>query len=247
MLDNFNILKEKFQEIKKMDWIKSERKGNTGIGYTFEKLLGKDEDALCQPDYNGIEIKTHRKNSRSYVTLFNYNPIGETSYELKRLFNKYSYVHTKDKRIRALNAYAYCNYIRDVGIKYKFSLKIDYDNQRVYLLVFDRIGIFIEMKSYWTFQTLKEKLYNKLRYLAYVEAESKFLNGIEYFKYNKISFYTLKDFDTFVNLIEYGKIRVSFLVSGIVDDDENINSHGTSFSIKKENLCLLFDLVEELS
>lgn len=95
MADNFNVLRQKFEEIKKMGWIKSGRKGYTGIGYTFEKLLGKDEDALCIPDYNGIEIKTHRKNSKSYITLFNYNPVCESSYELKRLFYKYSHVHSK--------------------------------------------------------------------------------------------------------------------------------------------------------
>lgn len=247
MTNNFNGLKQKFEEIKKMGWVKSGRKGNTGIGYTFEKLLGKDEDALCYPDYNGIEIKTHRENSSSYVTLFNYNPIGESSYELKRLFNNYSYIHTKNNKIRALNAYVYCDYIRDVGINYKFSLKVDENEQRIYLVVFDRLGNFIEKKSYWTFQTLKEKLYTKLQYLAFVEAKSKFVNGIEYFKYSKISFYILKDFDTFIKLMKHSKIRISFLVSGLLGNDDNFNSHGTSFSIKKENLCLLFNQVERLS
>ena len=243
MVNNFNILKQKFEEIKEMGWIKSFRKGNTGIGYTFEKLLGKEEDALCIPDYKGIEVKTHRSSSKSYITLFNYNPIGDSSYELKRLFNKYSYVHSKNKNIRALNADIFCDYIKDVGVNYKFSLKVDDRDQRVYLLVFDRLGIFVEKKSYWTFDTLKDKLFSKLRYLAYVEAESKYINGIEYFKYNKIIFYILKDFDVFINLIKIGKIKVSFLVSGLVGDDD-INSHGTSFSIKKENLNLLFDSVE---
>lgn len=240
MTDNFNILRQKFEEIKRMGWIKSCRKGYTGIGYTFERLLGKDEDAFCLPDYNGIEIKTHRKNSMSYITLFNYNPIGESSYELKRLFYKYSYVHSKNKGARSLNADVYCNYIKDVGINYKFCLKVDENEQRVYLLVFDRLGIFIEKKSYWTFQTLKEKLYSKLQFLAYVEAEAKYINGIEYFKYNKISFYTLRDFDSFIELIKSAKIKVSFLISGILGDDDSINSHGTSFSIKKENINLLF-------
>ena len=244
MIDNFTILKKKFFEIQNMGWIKSYRKGYTGIGYTFEKLLGKDEDALCSPDFNGIEIKTHRKNSKSYVTLFNYNPIGESSYELKRLFNKYGYTHSKNKKVKYLNTYVYCNYIKDVGINYKFSLKVDSENERVYLLVFDRIGIFVEMKSYWTFRTLKEKLYNKLKYLAYIEADSKFIDGVEYFRYDKIKFYSLKNFNTFIELIRIGKIRVSFLISGLLGDEENLNTHGTGFSIKKENLDLLFDVIE---
>lgn len=241
MNDNFNTLQQNFEKIKKMGWIKSCRKGHTGVGYTFEKLLGKEEDALCNPDYYGIEIKTHRKGSKSYITLFNYNPIGESSYELKRLFKKYSYIHTKNKNIRSLNSDIYCNYIKDVGINYKFSLMVDDNEERIYLLVFDRLGYLVEKKAYWTFETLKEKLFNKLKYLAYIEADVKYINRIEHFKYNKIQFYTLKDFDTFIQLINTAKIKVSFLISGAIYDDENINSHGTSFSIKPENLSLLFN------
>ncbi len=244
MTYNFKILKQKFEEIKEMGWIKSYRKGNTGIGYTFEKLLGKEEDALCLPDFNGIEIKTHRKNSKSYITLFNYNPIGESSYELKRLLKRYGYGNSKNRNIRLLNSDIYYDYINDVDVNYKFSLRVDDIKQRIYLLVFDRMGLFVEKKAYWTFETIKNKLYSKLRYLAFVEADSKFINGIEYFRYNKISFYKLKNFETFIDLAKKAKIKVSFLISGVFGDDDNINSHGTSFSIKSENINLLFEPVE---
>lgn len=243
MTNSFNTLLQKFEEIRMMGWIKSLRKGPTGIGYTFEKLIGKDEDALCCPDYNGIEIKTHRSGSASYVSLFNYNPIGESSYELKRLFANYSYVHPKNKNIRALNADAFCNYMKDVGASYKFSLKVADSEQKIYLLVFDKLGVLVEKKAYWTFETLKEKLYRKMQYLAYIEADSKYVNGVEYFKYTKINFYTLKSFDSFIRLIKSAKIKVSLLVSGSLKDLENINSHGANFSIKKENLCLLYNPV----
>ena len=118
------------------------------------------------------------------------------------------------------------------------------NDEKVYLLVFDRLGNFIEKKSYWCFQSLKEKLYNKLQYLAYVEADVKFINGFEYFKYTNINFYILKNFDTFIELIRCAKIKVSFLISGSLIDNMYINSHGTSFSIKKENFNLLFDRID---
>lgn len=243
MTNNFDTLLQKFEKIRRMGWIKSLRKGPTGIGYTFETLIGKNEDALCYPDYNGIEIKTHRSGSASYIALFNYNPIGESSYELKRLFTNYSYIHPKNKNVRALNAEAFCNYMKDVGTNYKFSLKVADSEQKIYLLVFDKLGILIEKKAYWTFETLREKLYKKMQYLAYVEADSRYINGSEYFRYTKINFYTLKNFDVFIRLVRSAKIKVSLLISGSLKDLENINSHGASFSIKKDSLCLLFDLV----
>ena len=56
MTNNFDTLLQKFEEIKEMGWIKSLRKGPTGIGYTFEKLIGKDEDSLCCPDFNAYRF-----------------------------------------------------------------------------------------------------------------------------------------------------------------------------------------------
>jgi len=238
-LELYNI----FLGIKKMGWIKSRRKGTTGIGYTFESLLGKEEDSLSSPDFKGIEIKTHRVNSNSYITLFNYNPIGDSSYELLRLFNNYSYFHPTNKNIKTLCANVYCNYIKDININYKFSLEVDEKDNRVNLLVYDKNGKFIEKKSHWSYDTLKEKLYAKMRFLAYIEAESKLVNGHEYFKYKSISFYSLKDFNSFIELVKISKIRVSFLVSGAVCGSNCINTHGTSFGIKAENLDLLFNSV----
>ena len=59
MEKNFNSLYFRFLRIKQLGWIKSMRKGPTGVGYTFEELLNKKEDHLPLPDYKGIEIKTN--------------------------------------------------------------------------------------------------------------------------------------------------------------------------------------------
>lgn len=173
--------------------------GPTGIGFTFESLLGKNEDSLSVPDFDNIEIKTHRKSSKSYINLFNYNPIGSTSYEVKRLFENYGYLSVKDKSKKVLFCSVYSNYIVDVGINYKFSLHVDYDNQRIYLLVFDRLGNFIEKESYCDFNTLRYKLYCKMQILAYIEADNMYKNNIEYFKYDTITFYKLKGFSSFID------------------------------------------------
>ncbi len=234
-----------FSNISKMGWIKSLRNGSTGIGYTFETLIGKKEDFATAPDYNGIEIKTHRTNSRSYISLFNYNPVGETSYELRRIFDEYSFISPANKQFKIINASLYCNYISKIGLNYNFSLSIDFIEKKMFLVVFDRFGQFIEKKSYWTFDVLKEKLYKKLKYLAYIEADSKFLYGHEYFRYRSISFYKLKDFNTFIKLLHKGKIKVSFLLSNHVGlPSSSMNSHGVSFCIKKENLHLLYDPIK---
>lgn len=68
------LLSEKFKEIKKEGYIESTRKGFTGVGKTFEDLIGKKEDRSDSPDFNGIEIKTKLGYKKSFVTLFNATP-----------------------------------------------------------------------------------------------------------------------------------------------------------------------------
>ena len=245
MQNSIDALKMNFSIIKDMGWVKSLRRGPTGIGYTFESLLGKCEDSLVIPDFDGIEIKTHRASSKSYISLFSYNPIGNTSYEVKRIFKKYGYPSIKDKSKKVLYCDIYSNYICDVGLNYKFSLRVDYISKRVYLLVFDRIGCFIEKESFWDFNTLREKLNNKLSVLAYVQANTRWKNGDEYFNYTNIHFYKLKSFETFIGLIEQGIVRVTFKVGGYIDEAlDLIDSHGVRFCIKPKDLSMLYESID---
>lgn len=47
----------KFDEVRSLGWVESMREGDTGIGYTFETLLGIKENNDQKADFNGIEIK----------------------------------------------------------------------------------------------------------------------------------------------------------------------------------------------
>lgn len=60
-------------------WYKSHRNGPTGIGKTFEDLLGKKEDNLPLPDFHQIELKAHDQAENSYITLFTKSPTYEGS------------------------------------------------------------------------------------------------------------------------------------------------------------------------
>ncbi len=69
-LDEF---KQEFHKLKREGFVKSQRTGATGIGFTFETLMGLDENNLVLPDIDGVEIKAHRDNSHSMITLFTFN------------------------------------------------------------------------------------------------------------------------------------------------------------------------------
>lgn len=65
---------QEYKKVKALGWVKSNRKNNTGIGKTFEDYIGVVENNLEEPDLAGFEIKSHRAEATSYVTLFTKAP-----------------------------------------------------------------------------------------------------------------------------------------------------------------------------
>lgn len=70
---NIIEFKKVFYEIKNKGYIKTMRNGPTGVGYTLEYLLGINENNEAKPDIEGAELKAHRINSNSMITLFTFN------------------------------------------------------------------------------------------------------------------------------------------------------------------------------
>lgn len=240
------LLEKKFKEIKDKGYIKTVRNGSTGIGATFESLLGKPEESFEIPDFYGIEIKTRRAYSKSKISLFNAVPTGSSYYEVKRLRDKYGYPSKKDKRLKCLYADVEGTKLNKVGLWYYFKLKIDEKQERLILEIYNYRQELIDDTTYWDFYILKEKILRKLQVLALIKAMTNHKEGIEYFKYYKMNIYILKDFETFIKLIKEGKIIVTFKIDSYTNNEYgqygNVDSHGISFGIKEENILDLFDI-----
>ena len=59
MQETLQLIKNKFQLINDKGWIESKRKGNTGVGYTLERLFEIEENNFEIPDFIIFELKTH--------------------------------------------------------------------------------------------------------------------------------------------------------------------------------------------
>lgn len=242
MNKNFINLYKKFIEIKKIGWIRSLRNGYTGIGYTFESLIGKAEDSSPLPDFNNIEIKTMRKYSKRKIHLFSSIPDGDCENPMKRVLDLLGYPDKKNKKYRVFNMdFDTLDYTK-IGYYRMGKLKIDYENEKIFLIAKDYLGSTLNVDTSWSFKMLKERLYLKLKELVLVEAESKIIDNVEYFKYKKINYYKLKDFDTFLNLIETGAINIGFKISYKKDEEHygEMKSRGTIFSIDMINIEKLY-------
>ena len=239
---SFIKLYKQFEKIKEKGYIKGIYNSYSSIGRTFESELGLDMNKECVPDYEGIEIKTKRPYSKSLLSLFTAVPDGKEPLELSRIKELYGYPYKKDRRFKALYVEVYGNKLNYGGAKYQYKLDIDRVEKRIYLCIYDRHEKLIERRVYWSFEYLKSKLNKKLNKLAIVNAWTNKINNWNYFKYYKINFYTLKDFNTFINLLASGEIILKIKID-IYTDKANYGKmydHGCSFSISKDNVEKLF-------
>lgn len=241
LIEDLINLKLKFLSICKKGWIESMRSGTTGIGYTFEKLIGKEEDQFPIPDFGTIEIKTRFRNSKYDMTLFNATPDGDYLFPMKRIYEKYGVPDIKNPNYRVF--YATIGAItRSVRMKYFFKLKVDRKKQVIKIYEVDRYNNEIDTEISWSFNFLKEKLENKIKYLAVVKADTYFNIEKQYFHYYEITFYVLKSFDTFLNLIERGIIKTTFMLGYYKTGAKKgqMNNHGCAFDISESDLEKLY-------
>lgn len=245
MEENINNLIKKFNKIKNLGWVKSERKGTSGIGYTFEKLIVKKEDNFFLPDFQGIEIKTKRNFSKGYLTLFNLTPDGDYLFPIEYIRNKYGY---SDKEIpnQKIFRYSVSNENKASFMNKIFKLKVDYNNQKIGLEIVNLLDYSKDTSISWSFKEIKERLYNKISYLAIVKTIIETKNEVDYIRYYDMKIYKLRDLSTFIKLIENGTIRITFKI-GIFHSWVRIgqvHDHGTGFDIHEKNIDELYEQIK---
>ena len=243
MNNDILALKEKLDKIKNLGWIECENKNKSVTGKTLENLLEINPDNFEIPDYNTVEIKSKVSKRENYINLFCATPDSYVL-ETKRLYDKYGYLDSNNYKI--LNFVLYGEFLKPINNEYSARLRIDYKNKKVIMEVYNKDNELIDNLSSWSFELLEEKLSRKLNYVCFVEGDKKFSHNTLYVRYDKYKFYKLKKFSDFIQLLKRGQIRISFTLgvykSGIKSG--KMHDHGTQFSIRKENLKLLFDEIK---
>ena len=245
MQESIQKLQKEFERINNMGWIKEKRKAKGAAGYTLEVLLKKEEDDFPVPDYGDIEIKTMNKNTKTNLHLFSLTPDGDYLFPIERILYELGCPSKDDKSkkvfFRSFNAINYTDIIYGrLG-----KVVVNYAKEKVELIVINKKSENINIGISWSFAYLKERLELKLKYLALVRVSSSIICGEGYYHYDSISFYKLKNFDTFISLIERGVIEVTFKI-GIHKSGQKLGKiydHGTDFSIKVDDIELLYDRI----
>ncbi len=220
------------------------RNGPTGVGYTFEQLLNKEEDNKPIPDFEGIEIKTLKYFSKRKIHLFNATPDGDYLFPIKRVQTKLGYPDKEYPQFKVFCVSLKANEFKSIGSK-KIKVQVNREKEKIEVIAYNMFGWKMDINVSWSFELLEKSLITKLQNLAIVKSCYRRIKKEDYFFYTGISFYKLKDFETFLELIEKGIIPITFKI-GLHKDPEKFgitHDRGTDFAIMEDDIPLLFNKI----
>lgn len=240
---------EAFYKVKALGWIRSHRSNNTGIGKTFEDCIGVIENNLNGPDLFGYEIKSHRDESESYVTLFTKSP----SYPPKAnaiLKDKFGEFYPDNNLLKKLHTSMFASRYNSYADKYSFRLINSREEQRIYIAVYRlEDNELLDKSVYYTYSDIESALKDKLHSLFFVKALKRINNdGTESFNFTSAEIYEAPSLSTFLKMLDEGEIMYDIRI-GAYRSGKNFgkpHDHGSGFRIKGNNLIKLYSSIEQI-
>ncbi len=224
-LDEF---RRAFAQLRERGWVPAERRGPTGIGHTLEQYLGLEENNLAVPDLGSIELKAHRINSTSMITLFTFNRKAWRLNPLEAI-RRYG---TPDKEGR-LGLYFTMSRIPNSA-----GLFLHIEAQAISVR-----HISGQIIAEWQLEALAERFMKKLPGLVLISAFSEMRGDTEWFKYDRAQLLLGTSPAILRNQIQAGNVLVDLRLH---DAGTRARNHGTGFRAQEDKLPLLFERVMEL-
>lgn len=220
---------EKFKLLKAKGFVKSRRKGPTGVGHTLEVELGLKENNIDLPDIEDYELKGHRINSSSMITLFTFN---RKAWQMKA--------------IQAVRKYGSLDKDGRQGLYYTMSLK---PNSAGVFLFVDDTDMYIrhvsgEIIAKWNLESIAKQFVKKMPALLLVSAFSEERDDVEYFHYQRAQLMVGVSPELIAEQIRSENILIDLRLHD--KGTEGARNHGTGFRVKEDKLPLLFKSITDL-
>jgi len=217
-----------FNKIKQLGWVKSKRRGPTGIGYTLERLLGLSENNIALPDLGEIELKAHRIGSSTMITLFTFN---------RKVW--------KMNPLQAIRKYGTLDAQGRLGLY--FTMSRTPNSAGLFLFVEEqRISIRHisgEVLAEWQLSALAERFQEKIPALILVSAFSETRKDEEWFLFDRAQLLSGTSPDILRSQLISGNVLVDLRLH---DKISHARNHGTGFRAYVEKLPWLFNSVRDL-
>lgn len=229
---NIQMIRERLPEICSQGFIETMRKGNTGVGYTFEELWGLEENNDSGADLDGeIEFKTTRKNKKCKVTAFTQTPLWNVA--LRDIIRTYGIEDKKhENRI---------NWMASLSPNPNpAGLRLEINDDTVFIVNANNRKV-----ASIHLEVLKHRFKMKLNNALMIYADSKKLKKVEHFHYNEAYLCLNIDTQPIKNLILDGKLVVEPRVYLNTDTDK-LRDRGMAFRLDGKYLRELYSSVERI-
>jgi hypothetical protein len=237
--------KKDFSLIKSKGFIESHRTHNTGIGKTFEDVMGIIENNSSLADYQGIlEIKSKRDLSKSMLTLFTKAPSSpkDANSYLRETYG-HSYKNNRKILHTTISATKFNTFFSKIG----FKLEVDEKAEKIFILVKDlKTDKILDNSIYYSFEDLKQIIATKCENIAFINADTKVENGKEYFFFKNATLLQDLTFQKFIQYLKEGLIvyDIRIGVYGMGANKGKTHDHGSGFRVLKNNIQRIFKIEE---
>lgn len=230
MILTLDEIKKRLSIIRAKGYVKSLRKGPTGIGYTLETLLNIEENNISLPDFGKIELKAQREKHTGMTTLFTFN-------------NKAWQMNPLD----AIKQYGSLDKDGRQGMYYTMGMKPNSAGLFLYVAD-DSISvrhISGNVIAIWQLSEIEKRFEAKVKNVLLVKAKVELRDGIEYFLFDRarlLSGGTTKEI--LKNQFENEQLLVDLRLH---DKGTMARNHGTGFRIFENNIENLYEKIEEVN
>lgn len=220
---------ERLSEIKQLGYVRTQRRGPTGIGKTLEELLGLKENNISSPDLGQIELKAQRENHSGLTTLFTFN---RKAWKMRPLdaIRKYG---TRDKNGRLGLYYTMNRVPNSAGL----FLLVEHEAVSVRSVDGNVIAL-------WELKEIEQRFKAKVRTVLLVKARVELRGGVEHFHFVR------------ARLLSGGAtqsiLRELFMSGHLVldlrlhDKGTSARNHGTGFRVNMRDIENLYSSIKEI-
>lgn len=210
-------------------WVRTMRPGPTGVGYTFETLLGISANSSKVADVDGVELKSYRRGALTgpgkLVTLFSKTPTWLDASKGAGLLRNFGYRDANNR----LNLY--CTIMRT---RNTLGFRLATDAEQAKMLV-QNAGR--DVMSY-TFATLEKRLAEKHPATLFVRAESRGAGAEEEFRYSDVTYCRQPSFANFLDLV--GDEAIGLDLTLHLKESGRARDHGYLWRVRESRIPNLF-------
>ena len=222
-------VRKKLSEIKKMGYVRTSRKGPTGIGKTLETLLEITENNISTPDLGQIELKAQRDNHKGMTTLFT--------------FNRKAWIM---KPLEAVKKYGSLDKHGRIGMYYTMDLKPN--SAGLFLSVGETCvavrNVDGSLIAEWDLDEITRRFNRKVKNVLLVKARVEERDRVEYFLFYRARLLTGGATPSILKgQFESGRLLLDLRLH---DQGTMARNHGTGFRMHQKDLEDFYQNIEEV-